>query len=108
MPTVVGPKGQVVIEKNIRERLGIKPGAIAVQSVVGERVEIRFIPPAHAESLFGVLAPYVRGRMKDEDWGRTKRRAWETAVNEEYEQPYRAAPGSARRTKRGKAARTRK
>ncbi len=108
LPTVVGSKGQIVIEKDIRKRLGIKPGAIAIQTIVGERVEVRFVPPAHTESLFGVLAPHVRGSVKDEDWGETKRRAWETAVNERNKQPYLAASESSGLRRRRKAARNRK
>ena len=44
----VGPKGQVVVEKEIRDRLGIAPGWRALQSLVGDHVETRFFPPEHA------------------------------------------------------------
>ncbi len=108
MPTVVGPKGQVVIEKDIRERLQIKPGATAIQTIVGDRVEIRFVPPAHTESLFGVLASYVRNTAEDEDWGETKRRAWEAAVTGRTEQPYAASSRLSRLKRRRKVARNKK
>jgi bifunctional DNA-binding transcriptional regulator/antitoxin component of YhaV-PrlF toxin-antitoxin module len=60
MSHVVGLKGQVVIEKDIRDRLGVRAGWIAVQSLVGDRVEMRFLPPEHNRSLFACLAQYVK------------------------------------------------
>lgn len=54
----VGTKGQVVIEKPIREVLVIEPGFLVVQRVVGDHVEIRFFPPGHERSLRGVLRGY--------------------------------------------------
>jgi AbrB family looped-hinge helix DNA binding protein len=45
MATVMGPKGQVTISKEIRERLGIGPGWMAVQHVVDEHVELHFVAP---------------------------------------------------------------
>jgi AbrB family looped-hinge helix DNA binding protein len=58
----VGPKGQVVIEKSIRDRLGVRPGSRAVQVLVGDHVEIRFLPADHEESLAGCLAVYAANR----------------------------------------------
>jgi AbrB family looped-hinge helix DNA binding protein len=80
MPTTVGPKGQVVIEKAIRDRLGVKPGAVAIQTLVGDRVEIRFLPPEHGESFFGALAAYAGSAVADRGWGTVKRRAWAVAA----------------------------
>ena len=34
---IVGAEGQVVIAREIRERLGVKPGWVAVQRLVGDR-----------------------------------------------------------------------
>lgn len=49
----VGPKGQVVVPKRIRDRLGIKPGdEVIVEEGDGE-VRIRRVEPP--ESLRGVL-----------------------------------------------------
>jgi AbrB family looped-hinge helix DNA binding protein len=59
MAHVVGPKGQVVIEKEIREQLGIAPGWKAIQRRVDDHVEIHFVPPAHKRSLGGILKPYI-------------------------------------------------
>ena len=56
----MGPKGQVVIAKEIRERLGIGPGWVAVQSLVGDEVRLVFLPPEHERSLKGCLSEYVR------------------------------------------------
>jgi AbrB family looped-hinge helix DNA binding protein len=63
----VGPKGQVVIEKAIRDALGVEPGAIAVQQVVDDHVEIRFLPPRHNRSLFGAARPFIKRWPKIED-----------------------------------------
>lgn len=36
MLTTLGPKGQIVIEKAIRNALGIEPGYVAVQKLAGD------------------------------------------------------------------------
>ncbi|MSP22839.1 MAG: AbrB family transcriptional regulator [Dehalococcoidia bacterium] len=64
----VGTKGQVVIAKEIRDRLGIEPGALTIQRVVGDHVEIRFLTAPHHRSLYGPLAQYVREPVSPEDW----------------------------------------
>jgi AbrB family looped-hinge helix DNA binding protein len=56
----VGPKGQVVIPKEIREQLGVQSGWGAVQEVMDDHVEIYFLPPEHHRSLLGVLRPYLQ------------------------------------------------
>ena len=53
----VGEKGQVVIDKAIRDRLGIGPGWLAIQRIVDNHVEIYFVTPEHNRSLAGSLAP---------------------------------------------------
>jgi AbrB family looped-hinge helix DNA binding protein len=60
MATKVGAKGQVVIERAIRERLGVRPGMLAVQRLVDDHVEVRFVPAAHQRSLAGAARPYIR------------------------------------------------
>lgn len=55
MASVVGQKGQIVIEKEIRNQLGIGPGWRAIQTVVGSHIEIRMLPPEHSRSLKGRL-----------------------------------------------------
>jgi AbrB family looped-hinge helix DNA binding protein len=71
----VGPKGQVVIEKAIRDQLGIEPGSVAIQRVVDGRVELRFLPPRHNRSLFGAARPFVKRwptqeELDDTEWYR--------------------------------------
>ena len=53
MAHTIGTKGQVVIEKAIREKLGVRAGYRAIQFVSGDHVEIFFAPPEHARSLRG-------------------------------------------------------
>jgi AbrB family looped-hinge helix DNA binding protein len=81
----VGPKGQVVIEKAIRDRLGIEPGSLAIQRVVDDHVEIHFVPPVklHNRSLLGILRPPPGVTLAPEDWHAARERAWEEAAWEE-------------------------
>ena len=80
MTYLVGAKGQVVIAKEIRERLGVKPGWVALQRLVGDRVEIYFLPPQHRESLKGDLAKYLQTHVAPgEAWDEARRAAWEAA-----------------------------
>ena len=60
MTAKVGAQGQVVIDKRIRDELGVRPGMIALQRRVGDHVEIRFVPEEHARSLAGAARPYIR------------------------------------------------
>ncbi len=104
MPTTVGSKGQVVIEKTIRDRLGVRPGAIAIQTLAGDRVEIRFVPPSHTQSLFGVLGAHVSSKTAKQNWADMKRRAWEAAAREqEKAHPSAAATRTTRRRTRRRA-----
>jgi AbrB family looped-hinge helix DNA binding protein len=84
MAYTVGEKGQVVIEKGIREALGIEPGSLAVQTLVEDHVEMRFFPPEHERSLKGVLAKYVTRSLAPEDWSSVRERAWDEAVAEDW------------------------
>jgi bifunctional DNA-binding transcriptional regulator/antitoxin component of YhaV-PrlF toxin-antitoxin module len=56
MASVVGVRGQITLEKGLREELGVRPGWQVVQRRVGDRIELRFLPPRHQRSLRGVLA----------------------------------------------------
>jgi AbrB family looped-hinge helix DNA binding protein len=72
----VGPKGQVVIAKEIRERLGIGPGWRVVQRLVGDHVELHFLPPPHKASLKGLLRDRIRTTVSEEAWPEARERAW--------------------------------
>ncbi|MGH2354046.1 MAG: AbrB/MazE/SpoVT family DNA-binding domain-containing protein, partial [Chloroflexota bacterium] len=82
MTTKVGPKGQVVIEKEIRDKLGVEPGSLAVQRLVDDHVEIRFLPPVrlHNRSLLGILRPYSDVTVPPEEWQAAREKAWEAAA----------------------------
>lgn len=75
MGHLVGSKGQVVIKKEIRDRLGVQPGWRTVQLLVGDHVELYFIPPEHNRSLFSILKPYIKRSFPTEDDLRQAREA---------------------------------
>lgn len=85
MAHVVGEKGQVVIEKPLREALGIRPGFVAVQSVVSDHLEIRFYPPEHRRSLRGRLESLAKRSVPEEEWAQAREEAWATAIREDAE-----------------------
>ena len=68
MATSVGERGQVTIEKAIREELGVYAGDYAVQRVEDGRVVIEFVPGPHRRSLAGILRDKVRPVVDDTDW----------------------------------------
>jgi bifunctional DNA-binding transcriptional regulator/antitoxin component of YhaV-PrlF toxin-antitoxin module len=81
MATRVGTKGQVVIEKPIRDALGVEPGWITVQRIVGkDRVEVRFYPAEHERSLRGVLAEHVGRSLASDRFEDVRREAWASAA----------------------------
>jgi bifunctional DNA-binding transcriptional regulator/antitoxin component of YhaV-PrlF toxin-antitoxin module len=51
----VSERGQITIDRDIRRKLGIQPGMIAVQRIVNGKLEIVFVPGPHTRSLFGIL-----------------------------------------------------
>ena len=84
MANLVGNKGQVVIEKPLREALGVQPGSVTIQTLVDDHVEIRFYPPEHNRSLRGILERYAKGDVSPEDWNEARERAWAEAVAEDW------------------------
>lgn len=68
MSSRVGERGQITIEKAIREELGVYAGDQAVQRVEDGRVIVEFVPAAHRRSLAGSLADKVTTRPRDEGW----------------------------------------
>lgn len=75
MASRVGERGQITIDKSIRDSLGIKPKDVAVQEVVDGRVVIYFVPAPHRRSLRGILRSKPRRPMNS-------RRQIEEAVGE--------------------------
>jgi len=74
---VVGSKGQVVIAKEIRDLLGVEPGWLALQRLVGDHVEVYFIPPEHRKSLKGSLAKHIKVRLAPgPEWDMARDTAW--------------------------------
>lgn len=68
MSSRVGERGQITIERAIREELGIYAGDEAVQRVEDGRVIIEIVPGRHRRSLAGVLGDRVTRRPTDEAW----------------------------------------
>ena len=72
MPSRVGERGQITLEKAIREELGVYAGDLAIQRVENGRVVVEFVPAPHRRSLAGALKDRVGGLPADEEWGRLK------------------------------------
>ena len=68
MASTVGERGQVTIEKAIREQLGVYAGDQAVQRIEDGRVVIEFVPAPHRRSLAGAFRDKVGRWPPDEDW----------------------------------------
>jgi bifunctional DNA-binding transcriptional regulator/antitoxin component of YhaV-PrlF toxin-antitoxin module len=81
MSHVVGTKGQVVISKDIRQRLGIGPGWRTLQRLVDDHLEVYFVPPEHTRSLKGSLRLHLRGSVAaGAEWDRARETAWTEAA----------------------------
>src|SRR5207245_5270006 len=80
MAAKVGARYQMVIEKDVRERLGIEPGAIAVQTVVDGKLEAQSLPAPHNRSLAGTFHKYSKGPVDDDEWHKIKAPAWDAAM----------------------------
>lgn len=68
----VGERGQVTIDKAIREELGVYAGDQAIQRIENGRVVIEFVPAPHRRSLAGALREKVTRRPRDEGWSRLR------------------------------------
>ncbi len=83
MAYLVGPKGQIVIAKEIRDQLGVEPGWLALQRVVGDHVEVHFLPPEHRKSLKGSLADQVKVQVSPGmAWDKARETAWSEAARQ--------------------------
>jgi AbrB family looped-hinge helix DNA binding protein len=79
MTSRVGERGQITIEKGIREELGIYAGDEAVQRIEDGRIVVEVVPGRHRRSLAGSLKGKVARRPDDETWEALRQAAWETA-----------------------------
>jgi len=84
----VGTKGQIVIDKRLRDQLGIGPGWIALQRLIDDHIEVRFLPPESRDSLYGILAPYTSVSISPGDWHETKEKALADAFAEDFGTSY--------------------
>jgi len=83
MSSLVGTKGQVTIEKEIRDALGVQPGWKAIQHLDRHRVVIEFVPPKHRRSLAGILGSKTTVRIPPGDaFEEAVEQAWADAVLE--------------------------
>ncbi len=55
MASRVSDRGQITIDRDVREKLGVEPGMIAYQRIVDGRLEVVFLPAPHRRSLYGVF-----------------------------------------------------
>jgi bifunctional DNA-binding transcriptional regulator/antitoxin component of YhaV-PrlF toxin-antitoxin module len=77
MGYTVGPKGQVVIAKEIRDKLGVAPGWVALQRLAGDHAEVHFVPPPHRRSLKGGLTRFTKVRVRPgREWAEAREAAW--------------------------------
>ncbi|HSO29255.1 MAG TPA: hypothetical protein VLS28_05085 [Candidatus Sulfomarinibacteraceae bacterium] len=60
--TSVGERGQITIERQIRDKLGIRPRDLAIQRVEDGKLVVEFVRPyePHMRSLAGILGPSPR------------------------------------------------
>ena len=79
MTSRVGERGQITIEKAIREELAIYAGDEAVQRVEDGRIVIEVIPGRHRRSMAGSLREKIGRTPADESWEALRQAAWETA-----------------------------
>lgn len=68
MSSRVGERGQITIEKAIREELAIYAGDEAVQRVEDGRIVIEIVPARHRRSLAGALKDKITRVPTDESW----------------------------------------
>jgi AbrB family looped-hinge helix DNA binding protein len=68
MSSRVGERGQITIEKAIREELGVYAGDEAVQRVEEGRIVIEIVPARHRRSLAGALKERITRIPGDESW----------------------------------------
>jgi bifunctional DNA-binding transcriptional regulator/antitoxin component of YhaV-PrlF toxin-antitoxin module len=55
MASRVSDRGQITIDRSLRNQLGIRPGMVAHQRVVNGHLEVVFLPEPHSRSLYGAF-----------------------------------------------------
>ena len=86
MSSIVGTKGQITLEKEIRDTLGVQPGWRAIQRLEGDRVVMEFLPPKHRRSLAGILEHATSVRIPaGEEFEAAVEQAWTAAVEAQDE-----------------------
>ncbi len=78
MASRVGERGQITIEKAIREELAIYAGDETIQRVEDGRIVIEVVPGRHRRSLAGTLRDKVGRVPADETWEALRDAAWQT------------------------------
>jgi AbrB family looped-hinge helix DNA binding protein len=78
MTSKVGERGQITIEKAIREELSIYAGDETAQRIEDGRIVIEVIPGRHRRSLAGSLHGKIRRSPADESWDALRDAAWQT------------------------------
>jgi AbrB family looped-hinge helix DNA binding protein len=78
MASRVGERGQITLDKSIREELAIYAGDEAIQRVEGGKIVIEVVPGRHSRSLAGAAAPHIRRHPPDESWEALRDAAWST------------------------------
>ena len=59
------PKGQIILPKKIRDKLGIKPGTALSVKLVADHAEIRPLPNDPIEFLTGILKDHPGSMAKE-------------------------------------------
>lgn len=78
MASRVGERGQITLDKGIREELAIYAGDEAIQRVEDGRIVIEVVPGRHSRSLAGAAVPHIRRHPPDESWEALRDAAWST------------------------------
>jgi AbrB family looped-hinge helix DNA binding protein len=78
MASRVGERGQITLEKGIREVLGIYAGDETVQRIEDGRIVIEVVPGRHSRSLAGAAAPHSRLHQPEEASEALRDAAWAT------------------------------
>jgi bifunctional DNA-binding transcriptional regulator/antitoxin component of YhaV-PrlF toxin-antitoxin module len=78
VPSRVGERGQITVEKAIREELGVDAGDQAVQWIEDGRLVVEFVPAPHRRPLADSLADRVTRRPAHEDWSSIREAARST------------------------------